>query len=225
MEARVRVATSHRRCSLRFLPLATLLLAALAMPASAVKYASGERIEITGIVSDSQGTLLPDLKIVLEASRRSFSIRHFHKIEVDSVRVSSVTDERGEYSVHWPWDEYYNHFELLVTVGVRDTEGEKLRILERVDLTPKIKKGNPVVATVSLEDTEFLTSFREFLASLRSEDQKRLYRDMGKPDELKTIDLPQHREVSWWYFESGKVYRFRDGTLVQVIHFDPVEEF
>ncbi len=48
---------------------------------------------------------------------------------------------------------------------------------------------------------------------------------MGRPDRLKTFDYPDYEEVSWWYFADGKAYRFRDGKLDQVVHFEPVEPF
>jgi hypothetical protein len=45
---------------------------------------------------------------------------------------------------------------------------------------------------------------------------------MGKPDRIRNVQYPRHLESSWWYFESGRVYRFRDGRLEQVVPFDPV---
>jgi hypothetical protein len=51
---------------------------------------------------------------------------------------------------------------------------------------------------------------------------------MGVPEDVKRVSYAgrqQETEVSWWYFEAGKVYRFRDGRLDQVERFDPVQRF
>jgi hypothetical protein len=45
---------------------------------------------------------------------------------------------------------------------------------------------------------------------------------MGRPDRIRNVQYPGYLESSWWYFESGKVYRFHDGRLQQVVPFDPV---
>jgi len=76
-----------------------------------------------------------------------------------------------------------------------------------------------------VSDADFVRNLREFLATISSEDERRVHRQMGEPDKVERIDYPDHREVSWWYFESGKVYRFRDGRLEQIEPFDPVEGF
>jgi hypothetical protein len=39
---------------------------------------------------------------------------------------------------------------------------------------------------------------------------------------VQTLEYPDYDEVTWWYFEQGKAYRFREGELQQVVNFDPV---
>jgi hypothetical protein len=205
-----------------WLSLALMLL--LAGPlAAASRYPQGERIQVTGIVSDKQGRPLENVRVVLEVSRSYFSFREFRRAAKDVRRVSASTNAKGEYTLVWPWDSYFNRFELLVGVPVRKTTGERLEVLEREDLTQRVLAGNPTVAAVVIDNTRFLENLRAFVASVQSEDERRVYDEMGKPDEVKRIQYPDHVEASWWYFDSGKVYRFRDGRLEQVVPFDPVK--
>ena len=61
------------------------------------------------------------------------------------------------------------------------------------------------------------------IASVKSDDEHRVYDEMGKPDEVKMVRYPDSVESTWWYFDRGRAYRFRDGHLEQVIPFDPVK--
>jgi hypothetical protein len=196
---------------------------ALSGPLLAARYAQGERVQVTGLVSDKQGQPLPNLRVVLEASRSYFSFREFRRAQKEVRRVSTMTNAKGEYTLVWPWDSYFNRFELVVGVPVRKTQGERVEELARQDVTQRLLAGNPAVVTLAVENTRFLESLRAFVASVQSEDERRVYDEMGKPDEVKRVQYPDHVEASWWYFESGKVYRFRDGRLEQVVPFDPVK--
>jgi hypothetical protein len=198
------------------------LLAALA-PAFAARYAQGERVQITGLVADAQGQPLPDVRVVFEATRTYFSIRQLRRTEAQDVRrVSATTNASGEYTIEWPWDSYFNHFEVVAGVPVRTRSGERLEELARQDVTRRVLAGSPAVVGVTVENRRFLDNFRQFLASIRTEDQRKVYQEMGKPDRIRNVQYPGHLESSWWYFESGRVYRFRDGRLEQVVPFDPV---
>ncbi len=42
---------------------------------------------------------------------------------------------------------------------------------------------------------------------------------MGRPDRFDG----EGETAAWWYFEAGKVYRFRAGALEQVEHFEPIK--
>jgi hypothetical protein len=67
-------------------------------------------------------------------------------------------------------------------------------------------------------------TLRAFVDSIDSDDERRVYREQGKPDRVEARTGAAD-EAAWWYFESGRVYRFRDGALVATESFDPVEEF
>lgn len=211
-----------RRSLLRPLGLVPLLLA-VALPAAGARYGQGERIQVTGIVADAQGQPIPEVRVVLEATRTYFSVREMRRTGDKEVRrVAATTNAAGEYTLVWPWDSYFNHFELAAGVPVRTRAGDGVQELTRQDVTRRLLAGSPAVISVTIENRQVLDRLREFLASIRTEDQRKVYDEMGKPDRVRNVQYPSYLESSWWYFESGRVYRFRDGRLEQVIPFDPV---
>lgn len=206
------------------LPLALLALSLLAVPAGAARYAQGERVEVTGAVTDAQGQPLSDVRVTFEATRTYFSVRELRRTEDKEVRrVSATTNAAGQYTLVWPWDSYFNHFEVVAGVPVRVKGGtERMEELARQDVTRRVLAGTPAVVSVTVENRQFLDSLRQFLASIKTEDQRKVYQEMGKPDRIRNVQYPTYLEASWWYFESGRVYRFHDGHLEQVVPFDPV---
>lgn len=209
----------------RRLASAVLVAALAAAPLAATPYEKGDHVVITGIVTDAGGLPIDDVQVTLEASRSYFDLRHFARATKDTTRLSAVTNDRGEYGIEWLWDGYYNFFELVVSIPVRKPGGEQTRELDRVDITRRIERGSPVVTSLVVEDSAFLKTMRAFIASLQTDDERRVYGEMGNPDKVERVDYSDRREASWWYFESGKVYRFRDGKLVQIVPFDPVKGF
>ena len=200
-----------------------LLVAGAFAPALAARYAQGERVQITGIVADAQGQPLPEVRVTFEATRTYFSMRQLRRTADQEIRrVSATTSAAGQYTLVWPWDSYFNHFEVVVGVPVRTRTGERLEELARQDVTRRVLAGSPAVVAVTVENRQFLDAFRQFLTSIQTEDQRKVYQEMGKPDRIRNVQYPGHLESSWWYFESGRVYRFRDGHLEQVVPFDPV---
>lgn len=220
-------AAPHRSpASLRSWLAVALTAACLAMalvatsPAEASAYQKGEPVQFTGLVTDGDGTPIGDVQVVLEASRNKFSYLKLRRERVDDFRVSSTTNSSGEYRIRWPWNEYYNGFELLVTIPVRRKDGEHLRVLLRKDISELALTGSPVVTPLVIEDTSFLVTFRRFLAALDSDDEKRVYQEQGRPDK---VEEPRAGEGAWWYFDRGKVYRFENGRLTKVDSFDPIQ--
>lgn len=206
-------------------PVALTLLLAGSGTALAARPESGEPVTVQGVVTDATGEPLGDVRIVLEAARAYFSLSHFGRREKDLRRLSTTSNERGEFSLSWPWDGYFNRFRLGVAVKLRRPDGEKLHFLERVDITRKMRRGGPVVSALVVEDTSFLDSLRAFLSRLDTEDEHRIYREMGYPDEVKVIEYSNRTEASWWYFAQGEVYRFEEGRLREVGDFEPVTRF
>ena len=203
-----------------------LLLLAVATDAAAGPYSEGQQIEITGVVTDGDGLPLPNVRVVLEASRKTFKFRRLSRTTSDRRRLAATTDSRGEYTLAWPWHDQFNRFELVVGVPDRRAGGkEELQVLERIDLSRRILHGSPVVVNLTIADTGFLATLRDFVAAVDTKDEQQVYDQMGRPDRVKTFEYPNYEEVSWWYFSSGKAYRFRDGKLEQVVHFEPIKPF
>ena len=201
---------------------AAVALLLTAGAASASPYQKGEPIQFTGLVTDSQGKPIAGVQVLLEASRNKFSYKKLRRTTVDTFKVSTTTDERGEYKIRWPWNDYYNGFELMVAIPVRRADGERLRILTRSDITERALGGSPVVVPLVITDTSFLDAFRHFLAGLDSQPKRDLYQKLGRPDK---VDETVPGEVSWWYFETGKVYRFSGLAAPKIDSFEPIKKF
>jgi hypothetical protein len=204
-------------------------LAAAAAPAAATPYDEGERLRFAGAVTDPGGKPVPGVQVVLQASRVAFRLRDMRRAERDARRVGATTNAQGEYAIEWPWDGYFNHFEVLAGVVVRHGKEERLEVLEREDVSERVLAGSPIVSSIVLHDRALVDHVREFLASVQSGDERRVYEEMGLPDDVKRVTYAgrrqQEAEVSWWYFAAGKVYRFQAGRLDQVERFDPVKRF
>jgi hypothetical protein len=193
---------------------------------SEARFSQGERVQVTGVVTDPQGRPLSDVRVTLEVTRTYFSIRKLQRTQTEEIRrVSAATDARGQFTLEWPWDNYFNHFELVVGVPVRKARKDSLVELWREDVTPRLSGGSPMVTSlvVPAQNAEFLAKLRELLASIRSDDERRVYDEMGKPDKVERVQYPGRTEVSWWYFDAGRVYRFQNGRLEQVVPFEPVK--
>jgi len=209
---------------------AVLLGALAARPAAA--YAKGETVRLTGEVADAQGRPVPGLAVTLSASRSYFSVRRMRSAEASPRTVSTTTDERGRYALDWPWDDYYNRFELAAGIPLHRTHGDGVEVLARQDLSDRLAgrlagsaAEGPVVTPLTVKSADYVLRVHRFVEGLRSADERRVYDEMGHPDEVKDVRYADHDEVSWWYFESGKAYRFESGTLAQVVSFDPVKPF
>lgn len=194
-------------------------------PAEAKGRERGEKVQFTGLVTDSAGRPLEGVQVILESARRKFLARKLRRETVDTFRVNVETDAGGSYTIVWPWNDYYNHFELLVAVPYRSGNEETLQILARYEVTDKAYEGPTVVSSLVVADTTFLNTLRRFLADLDTEDEKRIYPRMGKPDKVEKIGPRGKVEASWWYFDAGRVFRFEAGKLAEEKAFDPVTTF
>ncbi len=188
-------------------------------------YARGELVTVTGVVTNDRAEPLAEVEVVLKAARHSYDYLRFRKRTPVEREVRTETASDGTFEVQWAWDGGFNRFALFFGVTVAETGGEAFHVLHEEDVSQRIKQGSPMVTTVQIADTGFLSSFLEFRRSLETEGELQVYREAGKPDKVRERVFPTHSEVDWWYFDLGKVYRFRDGKLVEVEDFEPVKPF
>jgi hypothetical protein len=198
--------------------------ATILSPAGAARapYETGETVRVNGVVTDAAGTPIGDLEIVIEAARLGLHLGPIGKAPKEVVRGATRTDASGQFALQWAWDPRFDRFELVVAVPVQGPGGPDLHVLSRTDITRRVLQGSPVAMPTILEDVSFLETLRAFLAELDTADERRVYAEMGRPDRVETTRYPGRTEVSWWYFEAGKVFRFEDGSLAGSRTFDPV---
>ncbi len=205
--------------------LPALAAACLLAPPATAERREGEAVEITGGVSDAHGVPVGGLEVALEASRSRFDLRTLRRVPGDTRRAAVVADERGNFTIDWSWVDGFDRFELVAGLRVRKAGGERFVELARADLSHRMGQGSPVVATLEVADTRLLEAMRQFLAALRSDDERRTYEELGKPDQVDVVQGPGWTESTWWYFEDGRACRFRDGRRVDVRTFDPIRRF
>ncbi len=191
------------------------------------KVAEGQTIEIKGRVTDPTGDPIEGVRIELRAARRAFSFHYRQRALFNPAEVFVHTDETGHYTIPWKWHKYYNDFlvQAVVLVPQGGTNDDKKEVLAQVDLTEELPQPGPVVASMTIENTDFLRTFRSFVATIDSGDERRVYEEQGTPDKVDTVDRPERTDETWWYFARGTAYRFEGGRLIEVDSFDPVRDF
>lgn len=208
-----------KRSAVHCVVLAALMLAFGATPAPADAPSDGDRVVLEGTVVDGEGQPAADIAVVLEATREKFSLRHFKNRRGDTLKLPERTDERGRFRFEWTWDHHYNIFELAFGLEVTRDGTPGFEIIERRDITGEVSSGTPPALHIELDQVAWLHWLRLFIDGRASEDEKKIYRELGRPDKL-TVDGTLS---SWWYFTLGKVYRLEGGRLEQVVPFDPIE--
>ena len=81
--------------ALAFLALAVFSLGPLApQPAEAgQRFRDGDRVEVTGLVTDTEGRPLPGVRVVLEAARTQFDFKSFRRLMFDRLALTQPDDE------------------------------------------------------------------------------------------------------------------------------------
>jgi len=124
--------------------------------AASAPYGQGERVRITGIVTDGRGTPLASVSVALVAARSSFSLRQLKASDKDLRQVTATTGAKGEYAIEWAWDNYYNSFEVQVGLPVREGREEHTSVLARQDITQLLLKGTPVVPALVVQNAALI---------------------------------------------------------------------
>lgn len=222
-----------RRPKARFGALSLLVSAmALAIGAASAnaQRPAGEHIEIRGTVTDTQGSALPQVTVVFEAVREGLSLQSVRELRMDEGRTDerrAVTDPRGIYTLDWPWDPFYNRFEVRVEFPVRGPDGERMEVLARRQLPALRDAESPVIANLTVERAGLISQLQDFLAHLDTASEREVYQRLGKPDRVERVTYAgsERLDASWWYFSVGKVFYFRSGELVEERNFQPVRPF
>ena len=183
----------------------------------------GERIQVLGQVLTGANTALPGVHVLFEATGPDFRLRTLTRGRKDAVVVPAITDGGGRFALDWAWVGGYDRFELAVAVPVIPDGLPSFQVLQRWDVTAPVIGGGPVEVALPMADGATSDWLLRFADGRASADETRTFQEVGLPERVEGPDAVL-REVSWWYFEAGKVYRFRDGSLLQVIHFDPIAE-
>jgi hypothetical protein len=217
------------------LALATGLVALMATPSwgrgsvyQDDPYRRGETIEIGGSVTDPTGAPVEGMTVVLLASHRGFELRNLRRVEEGLVRLAATTDAQGRFAIQWTWNPYYDTFRIRAegAPGAPAVAGgQNAVVLSEVDLTRRIGEGSPVVVALEVADAGPHRAREAITSAPHSDDQKRVFEQMGKPDRVDRLEMSGGDEVAWWYFERGKSFHFRDGRLDQVSEFEPLTGF
>ncbi len=203
--------------------------ALLWVPATAADEAvlrKGDHVLFSGRVTGADGEPVSSVTVLLELSRTSFSLKRFKQVNKNTLRIPVTATVDGRYLHDWRWDGYYNTFELAAAVpgGPGDFE-----ILHRIEVTDSVRQGVlpadgtrnlAVVTPLAVDGGGDLGWVRRLLAGTAGDDENRVFREMGRPERA---DDHGDGATSWWYFEAGKVYRFRDGALEEVETFEPIK--
>ena len=167
--------------------------------------------------------------MVLLASHRGFELRSLRRVEEGLVRVAATTDAQGRFAIEWSWNPYYDTFRIRAEGGPGSPagagSGAQRGVLTEVDLTRRIGEGSPVVVALEVADAGPHRELQASTAAPHSDDERRVFDEMGKPDRVDRLEMPGGEEVAWWYFDRGKSFHFRDGRLDQVSEFEPVTGF
>lgn len=220
-----KVSSGERWRRLALVAIVALGALLVALPIDARGRREGEEVIVSGSVVDAAGQPVGGATVEIRASRRAFSLRDFRVARRGSRRASATTDSRGNFEIVWSWHPYYTKFDLVA--GVPDGipgKSEGLHILAQTNLSRRMKRDSSVIATLEISDRSEVDSLNEFLAGLNSAAKRRVYHEAGKPDKVRVTEFPAYRETSWWFFEQGKVYIFKNGELSGVDDFEPIPQ-
>lgn len=206
-----------------WMAVATLVLVTVA-PAAWTAPERGQSVPIRGQVIDAQGQPISGVVVVLEASRTRFSLRKLGQVRGAPLRQPVTADADGRYQLDWTWDGHHNTFELTAGFEARYGDRRGYEILARREITPVVIEGGGQV-DLTIENADYARWLGNYLQGRASDDEGRIFREMGRPDELvvEPAEVGEPRVSAWWYFADGKVHRFHDGRLHETIDFDPVK--
>jgi hypothetical protein len=195
----------------------------VAPKAAAQKVQRGTSIKISGRVLDTSRTPLGGVTVLLETAKYPSGLfkKRKNREAVDKLSLPTTSDAEGFFAFDWPWDPYYDTFALAVALPINQGDLRTFEILHRTDITVDLFAGTLREMELVVEESEGLVWLRRFLGAEASEDERRIFEDLGRPDRY---DAPTEEggKAAWWYFTAGKVYWFKTGHLDHLEHFEPI---
>lgn len=191
-------------------------LAPLAPTAANGEPVDGETIEVRGVVADAQGRPLPGLEISLIAEPAKLDWHRLIRRVKPPQTVNGTSDERGEFRLSWIVD--------AALPRLRVEARRASAVVASADITHRTQAGAaaPVIVSLAAAELPPAAGQESFRASLATEAERATYDRLGRPDRLDRLEGAGWIESAWWYFELGKVIRFRDGNLVETQAFTPI---
>ena len=199
------------------LPLLALLLAPCLV---AQELERGTPMAVGGRVLDTDRTPISRIVVLLEAARGVTNDEGKTEL-TDRLQLPTTTDDDGTFAFEWRWDPFYDKFHLAAALPIRQGGHQTFEVLYRKEISEAMPLGGIVNEELMLPESAELVWLRRVLAPGAAEDERRIFEELGRPDRY---DSPKRdgESSAWWYFTSGRVYRFLEGRLEQVQHFDPI---
>lgn len=183
-------------------------------------YRKGEVVRIEGRLLDPAGTAIAAAHVVLTAERAHRRLLHLGRGDLGPVAASTSSDADGHYAIDWVWDRFHDTFVIEVVLPPMGDHPEE--VLARLDISDRLVGGSPIEVDLEVAKGSLVRFVQHLATGPLSRDEQKLLDELGWPlryeEQLRAGEI----ESTWWYFERGRLYRFRDGALEQVTHFDPV---
>lgn len=201
-----------------------LLVVALAAGAARAAPRAGEVVRLAGRVVDAEGQPVPGATVVLEAYRSGFDVLRMKKRDHPPVLSPTMTDDDGRFALDWSWDRRHDRFEIVVGATVSQEDGTRVEPFLRNDATAVLLGQQTDGLHLVVDDDGVLRWLIGFAETGGSDDERKIFGELGRPDRVDRAQRDEGLEYTWWYFDIGKAYRFIGGRLTEVVHYEPVPD-